>query len=106
MIHFALFALIAWLIAVVLIALNEDTERLVGLVLELEDAERAAMDAEHRAAAHLRTVQHLQYELDQRNGWQSGPADDILAPYSPPVGLTLMEEYQPHVIEWLPFSLN
>lgn len=81
--------------------------RLIDALVELNDARRAREAAEQDAGNQRRTVQNLQYELDQRNGWNAGDeVDSVLAPYAPPVGLTLLEEYQPHVIEWLPFSLN
>ena len=103
MIHFALLGIVAWIVAVVLISISEDAARIVDLATKLGDARRAQAVAEHEAACHRRTIQHLQYELDQRNGWLAG--DDFLSPIVPPA-LTLMEEYQPHVIEWLPYSLN
>lgn len=103
MIHFVIAGMVFGMAVVTLISLNYDSERLVDLMLELEAERAVRMDAERRAATHQRTAQHLQYELDQRNGWQAG--DEVLSPIMPPA-LTLMEEYQPHTVEWLPFSLN
>lgn len=81
--------------------------RLIDALVELNDARRAREVAEQDAASHRHTIQNLQCELDQRNGWNAtDEVDSVLAPYAPPAGLTLLEEYQPHVIEWLPFSLN
>jgi hypothetical protein len=105
-IDFVLFAVIFWIVVVMVASVSEDANRQVDTLLELDAEHKARVDAEMEIETHLRTIRYLQYELDQRNGWAAGPLDDILAPYAPPVGLTLMEEYQPHVIEWLPFSLN
>ena len=66
--------------------------------------ETRARIAEAEAATHLRAIEFLQHELDVRNGWNE--TGDLLSPVTSPMALTLMEEYQPHVIEWLPFSLN
>lgn len=106
MIDLILFVVMFWSAVVLVASVSEDTNRLVDTLLELDAEHKARVDAEMEIETHLRTIRYLQYELDQRNGWAAGPLDDVLAPYAPPVGLTLMEEYQPHVVEWLPFSLN
>lgn len=97
-------ALLGWLIAVVFVVMDDNNHRLIDVLLELDEERRARQAAEQQAAAHKRTIGHLQHELDQRNGWSTAP-DDILSPLTPPP-LSPMEEYQPHVVEWLPFSLN
>ena len=76
----------------------------LALVIPIAWMETRARIAEAEAATHLRAIEFLQHELDVRNGWNE--TGDLLSPVTTPMALTLLEEYQPHVIEWLPFSLN
>lgn len=99
-----LLAAVVWLAIVALLVIAENGRHIGQLSAALAIETQARRDAEREAAAHRRTIEFLQHELDVRNGWNE--TGDLLSPVTTPMALTLMEEYQPHVIEWLPFSLN
>lgn len=101
---YLLFAAIVWLAIVAILVVAENGRHIGQLSTALAIETQARREAEHAAATHLRTIEFLQHELDVRNGWNE--TGDLLSPVTSPMALTLMEEYQPHVIEWLPFSLN
>ena len=103
MIYF-LIAAVVWLAIVALLVIAENGRHIGQLSAALAVETQARREAEREAAAHLRTIEFLQHELDVRNGWNE--TGDLLSPVTSPMALTLLEEYQPHVIEWLPFSLN
>ena len=101
---YLLFAAIVWLAIVAILVVAENGRHIGQLSTALAVETQARRDAEGEAAAHLSTIEFLQHELDVRNGWNE--TGDLLSPVTSPMALTLLEEYQPHVIEWLPFSLN
>lgn len=101
---YLLFAAIVWLAIVAILVVAENGRHIGQLSTALAVETQARRDAEAEAATHLRTIEFLQHELDVRNGWNE--TGDLLSPVTTPMALTLMEEYQPYVIEWLPFSLN
>lgn len=84
---------------------GSSANRLIDTLLELREERTAHQHTLGMVASQQRTIKELRHELDQRNGWND--TGDLLSPVMPAApALSLMEEYQPHVIEWLPFSLN